>query len=183
MNNSGCTCRYNSLTHWCCKHLYRGMAICVRVFGMRRVMWERKKGFNGGCIPVCVVVCRINRPQLWFILYSQCKNPFYLTGKVKAYSLEAVLQRSTCSLGMRNRTMKRERWRRHVLLFSPLFALLTASNVLKTHTVLFARNAQQYVLYPLLLSFLSPLSPLCSSYLCFPVIPPISHVVKIADLE
>lgn len=111
-------------------------------------------------MPVCVVVSHINRPQLWFILYSQCRNPLYLTGKVKAYSLEAVLQRSTCSLGMRNRTIERERQRRHVLLFSLLFALLTASNHLKTCTVVSARNAQQYLSLTFLYPF-SPASPVC----------------------
>lgn len=49
------------------------------------------------------VCCCFHGQQLWFILHSHCWGPLYLTGKVKAYSLEAILQRSTRSLGMRNR--------------------------------------------------------------------------------
>ncbi len=82
----------------------RPSACCV-FFGDKEDF--REKG-QSAYMPVCVVVCRINRQQLWFILYSQCRGPLYLTGKVKAYSLEAVPQRSTCSLGMRNRTIERK---------------------------------------------------------------------------
>lgn len=89
---------------WRHGHLRACMGVC---FGDEEGFVRKDKGFNAACMPVCVVVCRINRQQLWFILYSQCRDPLYLTGKVKAYSLEAVLQRSTCSLGMRNRTIER----------------------------------------------------------------------------
>lgn len=122
MNNSGDTCGYNNPVHWCCGRLYEGMAICVHVcrcvfFWDEEGFVRRDKGFNSACM--CVVVCRINRQQLWFILYSHCRGSLYLTGKVKAYSLEAVLQRSTCSLGMRNRTIE---WKA-VKICTPLLSL------------------------------------------------------------
>lgn len=127
-------------------------SVCVHtcVFGYEGVFARKDKGFNGARMPVCVVVCRINGQQLWFILYSQCRGPLYLTGKVKAYSLEAVQQRSTCSLGMRNRTIERKTWKK-----CTLFGLHIVSDILKTHTVLFAAKALLY--YPLVLSpYLSP---------------------------
>lgn len=106
MNNSAGTCGCNGPVHWCCGHLYRDLAICVRIwecvfFGMG--LAREDKGFSSAGMPVCAVVCCFHGQQLWFILHSQCWGPLYLTGKVKAYSLEAILQRSTRSLGMRNR--------------------------------------------------------------------------------
>lgn len=147
------------------------LSACMCVFLARGRPCEREdKGFNSACMPVCVVVCCINRKQLWFILRSQCWGPLYLTGKVKAYSLEAILQRSSCSLGMRNRMTGRK----ELKICAPL---LSSDCVLTTHTVC---SKYPGSIYPLVLSTLSLLS---SSYHRLPAIPPISHAIKIADLD
>lgn len=175
MNNSGCTCGYNSPARLCCRHLYGGMTICVRVYPCVFLLEDKEvfceKG-QSAYMPVCVVVCRINRQQLWFILYSQCRGPLYLTGKVKAYSLEAVLQRSTCSLGMRNRTIERKTEK----ICTPLLSsacILPLTSWKHTLHCLQPRPPRSFSV-----SFL-PLS----SYHPLPAIPPISHAIKIADLD
>lgn len=129
---------------------YQLCVVCVCVCRDKEDFVRRDKGFNSACVQVCIVVCCINRQQLWFILYSQCSSPLYLTGKVKAYSLEAVLQRSTSSLRMRNREKDRQD-----MYSSPLFDLHTASDILKTFAIVSAAKAQQYLSF----GSLHPCSP------------------------
>lgn len=165
---------------WCCEHLYGGLAICtcvcVCVSGDAEGFVRKDKGFNGACMPLCVYVCRINRQPLWFILYSQCRGPLYLTGKVKAYSLEAVLQRSTCSLEMRNRTIERKTKK----ICTPLLSSASILPLTSWKHTLHCLQPISSNMYPPVLSILSPL---CSSYHRLPVIPPISNAIKIAGLD
>ena len=118
---------------------------------------RRYKALRGGsCVPVCLVVCRISRQQLWFILYSQRRGPLSLTGKVKAYSLEAVLQRSTRSLGMRNRTTERKTEKKCTPLISS--GRSHAFDILQTHPS-YCLQQRHGSIYPLVLSIPSPLPP------------------------
>lgn len=115
------------------RHSHLRACVCFRDLA------RQDKGFKSACMPVCIVVRRIYRQQLWFILYSQGRGPFYLTGKVKAYSLEAVLQRSTCSLGMRNREEDGDDMYSSNSLFGPR----AAPDTPETLGAVFAAKAQQ----------------------------------------
>lgn len=140
------------------------LCVCMRVcFWDKKGFVRKDKGFHSACMPVCVVLCRINRQQLWFILYSQYRGPLYLTGKVKAYSLEAVLQRSTCSLGMRNRTIERKTVKK----CTPLLSSGCVLPLMSWKHTLYCWQLRASSIYPLVFSILSPLS---SSYHHPPVI-------------
>lgn len=83
----------------------RERRICVRV----RAFWERTKV---AAVPACVVVfCSTSGQTDVIYLAFPTQEPLYLTGKVKAHSPEAIPQRSSGSLGMRDGGEKRMKTR------------------------------------------------------------------------